>query len=154
MNLLHKNLLAAGLIVSLGTSAAFAQTPPQGRQHDPARKEQHIAKMKEMRAQKLADLKAKLQITAAQEVSWNTWVAAMQQPHGHRPDRGQIAAMTTPERIDFMRARQAERAAATHERGEVTKSFYRVLSAQQQKVFDAETLHMGRGGRHHGKRHG
>ena len=74
---LHKHLLAAGLVASLGLSAAFAQTPPPGRQHDPARMEQHIAKMKERRAQKLADLKAKLQITAAQETSWNAWVAAM-----------------------------------------------------------------------------
>jgi hypothetical protein len=150
MNLLHKHLLAAGLVASLGLSAAFAQTPPAGRQHDPARMEQRIAKMQEHRAQRLADLKAKLQIHAAQETAWNAWVAALQPTaRGERPDRDQIAAMTTPQRIDYMRARRAERAAVADQRGEVTKSFYGVLSPAQQKVFDTETLRKGKG-RHHG----
>lgn len=151
MNLLHKHLLAAGLVASLGLSAAFAQTPPAGKPHDPARMEQRIAKMQEQRAQKLAELKAKLQIHAAQESAWNAWVAAMQPPaRGQRPDREQIAAMTTPQRIDFMRARRAEHAAAADQRGEVTKSFYGVLSPAQQQVFDAETLRMGKGRGGHG----
>ena len=154
MNLLHKHLLAAGLVAGLGISAAFAQTPPAGRPHDPARMEQHIAKMQERHAQKLAELKAKLQLHPIQESAWNSWVAAMKPPaRGERPN---IAAMTTPERIDFMRARHAERAAAMDQRGEVTKSFYGVLSPTQKQVFDAETLRMGRGGHHggHGKPRG
>ena len=151
MNMLHKHLLAAGLVASLGLSVAFAQAPAGGGRHDPAKHEQRIARMQEHHAQKLAELKAKLQIHAAQESAWNAWVAAMQPPaRGQRPD---LAAMTTPQRIDYMQARRAERAAAQDQRAQVTKSFYGVLSAAQQKVFDAETLRMGRGG-HHGKHRG
>lgn len=153
MKTLKMHLLASGLVAALGLSAAFAQTPPPGGRHDPARMEERAAKMQERRAQKLADLKAKLQINAAQETSWNAWVAAMQPARGDRPDRAQFAAMTTPQRIDYMRARRAERAAAADQRGEITKSFYGVLSAQQQRVFDAETLRIGKGG-HHGRHHG
>jgi hypothetical protein len=152
MKTLHKHLLATGLVAALGLSAAFAQQPPPAGRHDPARMEQKLAKMQERRAQRLADLKAKLQINAAQEPAWNAWVAAMQ-ANRIRPEPGRLAAMTTPERIDFMRALRAERAAAADQRGEITKSFYAVLSAAQQKVFDAETLRMGRRG-HHGHRHG
>jgi periplasmic protein CpxP/Spy len=152
MNMFHKHLLAASLVAGLGLSAAFAQSPPAGGRHDPARHEQRMAKKQERHAQKLAELKAKLQIHAAQETAWNAWVAAMQRPaRGQRPD---FAAMTTPQRIDYMRARRAERAAAMDQRAEVTKSFYGVLSAAQQKVFDAETLRMGKGHRGHRGHHG
>jgi periplasmic protein CpxP/Spy len=148
MNLFHKHLLAAGLVAGLGLSAAFAQTPPPGRQHDPATKEQRIAKMQERHAQKLAELKGKLQISPVQEPYWTAWVATLQRsPRGQRPD---FAAMTTPQRIDFMQARHAERAAAMEQRADLTKRLYGVLSPAQQKVFDTETLHMGRGRHHHG----
>lgn len=156
MKSLHKHLVATGLVAALGLTAAFAQQPaPTEGRHDPARMEQKRAKMEERRAQRVADLKAKLQITAAQEPAWNAWLAAMQSHRGARLDRAQFAAMTTPERIDYMQARQAERAALAHQRGEITKSFYAVLSAQQQQVFDAETLRKkGRHGHRHGKRPG
>ena len=57
--------------------------------------------------------------------------------------------LTTPERIDKMRALRAERMttmnAEMDKRGAATKAFYAVLSSEQKAVFDAVSM---RGGRH------
>lgn len=153
MNMLHKHLVTAGLVAGLGLTAAFAQTPPTGPRHDPAKVEQRIAKKQERHAKRFDRLKAQLQLQAGQEAAWNTWVKAMQPParRGQRPD---FAAMTTPQRIDHMRARRAERTAAADQRAEATKTLYAALSAPQQQAFDAATLRPGRQGHHrHGGRH-
>jgi Spy/CpxP family protein refolding chaperone len=107
-------------------------------QHDPAKMQAHMQKRQ-------ADLKAKLKLTATQEPAWTTFSASMQPPaHGPRPDKAAMEKLTTPERIDKMRALHAERGAHMDKRAEATKAFYAVLSPEQQKVFDANTL------RHHG----
>lgn len=122
--------------------------------HDPAQMQARIAKHQ-------AELKAKLKLTPAQEGAWTAFTAAMQPPvHGARPDRAAIKAeldtLTTPERIDKMRAlrvqRMAEMRAAMDKRGDATKTFYAALSPEQQKVFDSQR--MGRGGMGHGGHHG
>lgn len=155
MKSIHKHLMATGLLAALGFSA-MAQTPPPAgapapghermARHDPAKMQEHIAKRQ-------ADLKAKLQITAAQEGAWSSFTSAIQPPADRpaRPDRAEIAKLTTPERIDRMQAAKARRDAEMAKRADATKTFYAALSPAQQKVFDAETLHMGpRMHRHHG----
>ncbi|HQR97391.1 MULTISPECIES: Spy/CpxP family protein refolding chaperone [unclassified Polaromonas] len=127
--------------------------------HDPAQMQARIARHQ-------ADLKAKLKLTPAQEGAWTTFTATMQPPvHGARPDhaamRAEFDKLTTPERIDKMRALRAQRMtemnAAMDKRGEATKTFYAALSPEQQKVFDSQR--MGRGGKgqgqggHHGQHH-
>jgi hypothetical protein len=106
------------------------------------------AKMQAMVAKHQAEMKARLKITPAQEGAWTAFTTAMQLPAemmGKRPDAGQRAEMdklTTPERIDKMRAlrtqRMAEMTAAMDQRGAATKTFYAALNAEQQKTFDAE----------------
>lgn len=120
------------------TAAPEARTPG-------AKKERHEAR----HAQRLADLKAKLQLTAEQESAWAAFAAA-HQPMQRTPgmDRQALQALTTPERIDRMRALRTERMAAMDKRDEATKVFYASLSAQQQQTFDTLSL------RHHGKHHG
>ncbi|HSV51448.1 MAG TPA: Spy/CpxP family protein refolding chaperone [Burkholderiaceae bacterium] len=156
MKSVHKHLIAAGLLATLGFSA-LAQTPPatapapQARQermhrHDPA-------KMQERMAQRQAELKAKLQITSAQEGAWGTFTSALKPPADRpaRPDRAEFAKLTTPERIDRMQAMKVRRDAEMAKRADATKTFYTALSPEQQKVFDAETLRFGQGmHRHHG----
>lgn len=120
--------------------------------HDPAQMQARIAKHQ-------AELKAKLKLTPAQEGAWTAFTASRQPPvHGARPDRAAMKAefdkLTTPERIDKMRAlraqRMAEMSAAMDKRGDATKTFYAALSPEQQKVFDSQR--MGHGG-HHGQHH-
>lgn len=119
--------------------------------HDPAQMQARMAKHQ-------AELKAKLKITPAQEGAWTAFTAAMQPPArmmGQRPtpeQRAEFDKLTTPERIDKMRAlrtqRMAEMTAEMDKRGEATKAFYTALSPEQQKIFDAEHRKMGRHGGH------
>lgn len=160
----YKHLLIASLITAFGATA-YAQAPAgapapgpggpgMGRmaQGDPAKFEAYRA---ERHGKVMAALKAKLQLSAAQESAWTTFAAAMQPPARMAADRAQFRAemekLTTPERIDKMQAFKAQRNAEMTKRGDATKAFYAVLSSEQKKTFDTETLHMMRGGMHGGR---
>lgn len=157
-----KQLIAAAVLAALGL-AASAQTPPgpppgtgpgpRMERMDPARIQE---RMQARRAQKMAHLKETLQITPAQEGAWNAWTAAMQPPaNWKRPDRAEFERLTTPERIDRMRAMRTERGAMMDKRAEATKAFYATLNPIQKRVFDLETARRGhRGGDHEGGRGG
>jgi hypothetical protein len=59
-----------------------------------------------------------------------------------RPDHAEMDKLSTPERIDKMRALRSQHMtdmqANMDKRDEATKTFYATLSAEQKKVFDAE----------------
>ena len=169
MKSLHRHLIAAALLGALGLGAvAQAQTPPagdhrghttQGGRHDPAKVEEFRARMQERMARRLGELKQKLQITAAQEGAWTAWTGAMAPARMQRPDRAEFARLTTPERIDRMRAHRAQRNADMDKRMDATKAFYAALSAEQKTTFDAEGMRFMRGGKRggmggHGRHHG
>jgi len=156
---------AAPTALQPGTSAPAAQNarPHHGEQmmgrHDPAKMQSRMAKHQ-------AELKARLKITATQEAAWTRFTTAMQPPAhmmGERPmaaQRAELDKLTTPERIDKMKALRAQRMTDMNsemdKRGEATKAFYTALSPEQQKTFDAEHRKMGehRGrGQHDGGMH-
>ena len=172
---LRQRIVWASLLGSaaLASSGAFAQTPAvtatpapaaavaqadttaapkaQHKRMDPA---QRMERMKEHRAKRLAALKDKLKLTGAQESAWTTYTAANQPPAGPRPqrmDRAEFAKLTTPQRLERMQTRQAERSAMFAKRADATKTFYAALTPEQQKTFDAETVHAGGHG-HRGHR--
>jgi periplasmic protein CpxP/Spy len=154
----RKHLMLAALLASLALGST-AQTPtpaPPGTGNLPSAREHHgrfdPARMQERMARRLAELKQKLQVTPAQESAWNTYTAALK-PTGtaQRPQRGEFEKLTTPERIDRMRALHAARVAQLDKRFDATKAFYEALSTEQKKVFDAATASRGFG-RHHGGR--
>ena len=109
------------------------------------------AKMQAMMDKRDAALKAQLKLTPAQETAWTAYAASHKLPAGMlgqpsaMPD---LAKLTTPERIDKMKELRAqhisEMTAAMDKRAEATKAFYAVLTPEQQKVFDAQTM-QGRG---------
>ena len=165
--------LMAGLIASaaFACSTGFAQgtspaatTPTQAAtadakaaQHPRMDRQQRLERMQAKRAQRLAELKQKLRLDASQEGAWNSFAAAQQRParspEQARAERAEFAKLTTPQRLERMQARQAERSARFTQRIEATRNFYATLSPEQQKTFDAETLHIGHrahGPRHHG----
>ena len=164
MKQVHKRLLVAGLLATLGF-AASAQAPagPGPGMTPMAPMAQHSqmggmdpARMHERMAQRHAKLKVLLQITPAQEGAWNAFTAAMKPPaNWKRPDPAEFERMTTPERIDRMRARRAEHIAEMDKRAEATKTFYAALTPEQKKAFDVLTArHMGgRGGNFGGPGH-
>ena len=160
-----KPLLLAGLMAGAAMSA-LAQTPPAGpmggpgvehrgmmRNHGPM----DLAKMQAMVAQRQAALKETLKITPAQEGAWTTFTSTMQPSadmHKRRMEmRAEMDKLTTPERIDKMRALHTQRDAEMDRRSNATKSFYAALNPEQQKVFDAQPMRGG-WGHGYGRRHG
>ena len=129
-------------------------TPGAGRR-DPAALQQRME-------QGLAREKARLQITAAQEPAWNAFTTAIRPDPAQRArmhaERGEWAKLTTPERIDRMRAERTQRDAEIDRRGEATKTFYAALTPAQQKLFDERPMMHGgpggKGGPGHGRDHG
>ncbi len=162
-----KPLLLAGLL-AIGAASALAQTPPpaadgapkaqRGMRQDmreggregasPERMQQHMAR-------RHADLKAKLKIEPSQEAAWTTFTEAMKPPadmHKRRTAiRDELQKLSSPERIDRMRALRTERQAAVDKRGDAVKTFYATLNPEQKKVFDSRPMMQGPGG--HGMKH-
>lgn len=158
MKKLIQSLVVAGVMASAG-GIAFAQSEPP-MQHD-GWAHRDPAKMEQMRAKHLAELKAKLKITASQETAWTAFTDSMKPPAGmmeKRPDPAELDKLTTPERIDKMQAmhkeHEAARDAAMAKRGDATKAFYAALNPDQQKVFDAEFAKMMHHGAHKPGDHG
>jgi hypothetical protein len=61
--------------------------------------------------------------------------------------------LTTPERIDRMRAQRAQRDAAMDARSDAVKAFYAQLQPEQQRTFDTASARMMRMGSQGGKHH-
>jgi periplasmic protein CpxP/Spy len=180
MKLSHKRLLLVTLMAASGFAAVAqttatqpdsTQPQAQNRMHmgDPTKmrermegrsSENHQAKREAHFAKRQAMLKAKLKITPAQEGAWTTFTTAMKPPAmgagfgmGMRHDpkmQAEMEKLTTPERIDKMRAmRQARMTTMNAEmdkRAEATKAFYATLSSEQKAVFDAIAMHGGKHG--------
>ncbi len=164
-----RHLVWTGVLATAAIAAsAQAQTPPSPppagaaptqrmERGDPAKR---FEQMQQRHAQHMAQLKDKLKLDGSQESAWNTFAAAQQPPArpAMRPKREDIAKMTTPQRLDMMQQRQAERSAEFGKRADATRTFYATLKPEQQQTFDAETLRMmpPRGGPdgagHHGAR--
>ena len=124
-------------------------------------------RMQDRMAKRLADLKTMLRITPAQEGAWSAFTAGMKpaagawaqrSPEEREKLRAEMDKLSTPERIDRMRALQNERhtrmTAEMDRRATATKALYAALGAEQQKVFDVaykrmEHGRMGRGGMGH-----
>lgn len=173
MKSVFKPILLAGLLATAGFSA-FSQAPAggergammgsgssmhEGMRHHDRMGRRDPAKMQARIDKRHAELKAQLKLTAAQEGAWTTYTAAMKPPAelmAKRPDRAELDKLSTPERIDKMKALRTQRmndmSAAMDKRGEATKAFYATLTPEQQKAFDASA--MRRHGRWGGPREG
>jgi hypothetical protein len=105
-------------------------------------------KMQAMVEKRLTNLKMQLKLTPAQEGNWTAFTTAMKPPadkkNSMHPDKAELAKLTTPERIEKMKAlhtqHMTEMSANMDKRGEATMVFYATLSPDQQKAFDANTL--------------
>jgi hypothetical protein len=162
MKSIRTTLIATALMAGL-TGLALAQnttTPADNaragrmekmREHKSEHKTEHKG---ERHTQRLAELKSKLNLQAAQEPAWNTFTQSMQHPaRMARPERASLEKMTTPERLDMMQAKKAMRDARMQQRAEATKAFYATLSADQKQVFDQETARMMKGSGMHATKH-
>ncbi len=164
-----RHLIAAGLMAALGLAAVAQTAAPASpgapaataaseghRQADPQKMQKRMERMQQRMAKRMAAFKEKLQLSPGQEGAWTAYTEALKPTaRQQRPDRAEFARLTTPERIDRMRAVRQARAVEMDKRADATKAFYAVLSAEQKKVFDDSTLRRGHRGhhRHHGDHH-
>lgn len=145
MKPVFKTVLLTGLLASITALSqaqpAAGQGPGPGSPGPAGDRRGHMQeRMQERMSQREAELKSKLKLTAAQEDGWNTFVAAMKPPANiKRPDRAEIAKLATPERLDKMRELRKQRDAEMDKREDATRTFYATLSAEQKKIFDANT---------------
>jgi periplasmic protein CpxP/Spy len=150
MNRLNPTRLALSIVLAGSALAVVvpAQAQPMmgemGMHQDEGRLHERMVKHWEKRQ---IELKAKLHLNDAQEPAWKAFVDSMHVPAkrlGQAIDRDDLAKLTTPERMDKMNALHEANLATmkTHiqQRTDATRIFFSQLSAEQQKVFDAETL--------------
>jgi hypothetical protein len=148
-------ILALAPAIAL-SSPALAQAPRQGPgpHHAPPA---DMAPMRQaMMKQHVDDLKTVLRLRPDQEAALQAFVAAHHPPRKEGMDRSGAAeapgTLTTPQRLDRMARRDADRAARHAQRREALSKFYAALSPDQQKVFDAlmRLQRPGHRGRHMG----
>jgi len=158
--ILYASLLACATFCSSGAFAQAAPPAPPDAGSGPIAPPRHgghndmaqrMQRMEAHHAKRMADLKAKLKLTPAQDGAWTTFAAAQQPPARPAGDPSarwaEFQKMTTPQRLDQMQQRQTERAAHMTQRADATRAFYAQLTPDQQKVFDTESLpHFGPGG--------
>ena len=112
------------------------------------------AKMQAMMDKRNTDLRAKLKITASQEGAWTAYTTAMKPPahmaNNRDAMRAEMQKLTTPERIEKMKAMRTLRDAEMDKRSEAVKSLYTALTSEQKAVYDALQTGGKHGGRHGG----
>lgn len=137
-------LLASSALIAFVPAQAQPMMGEMGMHHDEGRMHDRMVRHWEQRQ---TELKTKLHLTPAQEPAWNAFVQGMKVPA--KPlvqplDRDALAKLSTPERMEKMNAAHEANLATmqTHikQRTEATRVFYNQLNAEQQKVFDAQTL--------------
>jgi hypothetical protein len=147
--------LAAAATVGIAQERAAPAGPPGAGQHP---RPDRTKMFEEMRARHEKTLHDLLEIKPDQEAAFHAYLASIQREPGKDGWRGRDhasgampAPLTTPERLDKMQARMAERQAMFQKTAAATKTFYAVLSPEQKRAFDAMPAMM-RG--HHGGRMG
>jgi Spy/CpxP family protein refolding chaperone len=141
--------IAAALTLTAATGAMAQQ--PTGRSGPSSERQA----MREAHAkQRTDDLRTVLRLRPDQEPALSAFLEAGRRPKmdGRRGPPPQGETMTTPQRLDEMAQRDAERAAEGRRRVDALRTFYAALSPDQRQVFDA--LMRLQGPRGHGGMHG
>ncbi len=140
-------VMAGVLLTGATATVSFAQPAPAA---GPQKEMRQRMSPEERTAKRAEHLRATLQLRADQEPALRAFLDSGRKPDADRgkfrEQRQAMAQMTTPQRLDQMKARMTERQARFDQRAAATKRFYAQLSPTQQKAFDA--LQSQRGGRH------
>ncbi|GGC95803.1 Spy/CpxP family protein refolding chaperone [Undibacterium terreum] len=158
-----KNQFFIGLTALTMAAGAYAQSASAPAASTPARhapseadRAKWAAKMKDRMAKHQAELHDKLKLTAAQEPAWKTFIDATAPGPmpAHKPeDRKAFEKLNTPDRMEKGLQMMKEHQAKMEAHLAALKTFYAVLTPEQQKTFDDAHRHMRghRGGwGHHG----
>lgn len=139
------SLTAAALGLSAGAYAQSAAPADPQAAHKPAAGAKWTEKMKERMAKHQAGLHDRLKLTPEQEPAWKTFTeaiapATMPTP----PDRKEMDKLNTPQRMEQALARMQEHQGKMQAHLTALKTFYAVLTPEQQKIFDDSHRRMAR----------
>ena len=153
MKAFHKRLLTGLLVLGMSASAmandmtmcdqmgAGQRGRGQGMMADGSGATKHAERMKARIDRRQAVLHNKLKLNAEQEVAWTAFIAGAKPPAmGMKMDRAEIMKLSAPERMEKMISFMKDREARMTVRLVELKKFYAVLTPQQQKIFDAESV--------------
>jgi transglutaminase/protease-like cytokinesis protein 3 len=145
-NTIMLSLATASLAFAAGTyaqqSSSSAPTPAAARTAEHAKKmEQRQQRMQEGMEKHRSQLHDKLKLSPQQEPAWKAFTEATkpqhdQKMHQAKADRQAMAAMSAPARMEKMLEHSKERLARMQQQLDALKSFYAVLTPEQQKIFD------------------
>lgn len=145
MTSLRQSIAIGITVLSLGmaTFSAHAQDASAGRHAHAANKEETQAKWQEHFAQRQQRLHDSLKLTAQQEPAWATFIAAIKPDMAAaQMDRAATANMTAPQRMEKQLEMAKQHIAKQESHLAALKTFYAVLSPEQQKIFDEQAKHM------------
>ncbi|MFZ6645501.1 Spy/CpxP family protein refolding chaperone [Undibacterium sp. TJN25] len=148
-----KNKFFIGLTALTMTAGAYAQsasapaapTAAPVAKHAGMDRAKWAEKMKARMAKHQAELHAKLKLTAAQEPAWKTFIDATApgpMPMHKPEDRKAFDKLNTPDRMEKGLQMMKEHQAKMEAHLAALKTFYAVLTPEQQKTFDAAHRHM------------
>jgi len=138
-------------VALLAGTAAFAQSPPP-----PGAMKDRAGWHAQKKADRLAQLKAQLKITSAQEPAWNGFVSALQSMHPKWPKKAmqkKSGGLTpAPQVFDTLAEDAQKRAADARALAGAAKKLYEQLTPVQRAVFDTHLAerHSRMRHRHHG----
>lgn len=144
MKTLHKAFVIGATLIGFGAAslpATAAENPHQqyaATKFDPVKRQermdQHAKRMHEA-----------LKITAAQEGAWQAYLEALKAnvPQRGQFDRAAFKEMPAPERMEKRIEMAKSRILRMENNLAATKTFYAVLTPEQQKVFDEKTGRFG-----------
>ncbi|HEY2660060.1 MAG TPA: Spy/CpxP family protein refolding chaperone [Caulobacteraceae bacterium] len=141
-------LAAGAALLSTATYAAAQEHPAQAPGAMAEKWKEHRHERADAHARALHDI---LNIRPDQDAAFQAFLASMKPPEhgdhkGHEDGRAEFAHLTTPQRLDRKAAMMTEHQARFQQHVAAVKTFYAILSPEQQRAFDALNAMHGRGG--------
>lgn len=140
MNTLRKSIIIGLAALSLGATSFAAETTGA----KPERQQMH-AKWGERAAAHQKQMHDLLKLTPSQESAWTTFVAATKPAMPEPGARADWKAMPAPERMQKHIDMAKQHIAMMETHLAALKTFYAVLTPEQKKVFDANSMQGMRG---------
>ncbi|MBR7801775.1 Spy/CpxP family protein refolding chaperone [Undibacterium fentianense] len=152
MKLFKKTMLLSCFALSLiGATAVFAQQHANSSNaSEPVRiGERNRAKMQAAMEKYHHRLHDKLKLSAQQEVAWKAFTDVMATRQEMQAERPPIQNLSAPVQMEKMLEHAQQRVLHLQKHLDALKTFYAVLTPEQQKVFDEHHHRMQRGMRMH-----
>lgn len=122
------------------TAPVWAQGPSVVETGQAQKREQMQKRMQDRMEKRRALMHDQLKITADQEPAWKAFMESVPHPmmdrKEARPDRKQMEAMSAPAMMEHRLEQAKQHLGMMQKRLEAVKSFYAILTPEQQRTFD------------------